>query len=173
MSPSLLYGISVIKVNVAAAFLWFVTFIALSDFVVDQTQAVKFALDIACGMAFLHTLEPMIPRHYLNSKSVMVGQSCGCSRCPVVTYDEQTRKLQEREMMSDGSRSPLFPQIDEDMTARISMADVKFSFQCPGRMYSPAWVAPEGTHHSHSTDPEWQLEPFRLKREWWMQGAQN
>uniref|UniRef100_A0A673KA00 Scaffold protein ILK n=1 Tax=Sinocyclocheilus rhinocerous TaxID=307959 RepID=A0A673KA00_9TELE len=74
------------------------------DFVVDQTQAVKFALDIACGMAFLHTLEPMIPRHSLNSKSVM---------------------------------------IDEDMTARISMADVKFSFQCPGRMYSPAWVAPE------------------------------
>uniref|UniRef100_A0A8C5BU03 Protein kinase domain-containing protein n=1 Tax=Gadus morhua TaxID=8049 RepID=A0A8C5BU03_GADMO len=70
----------------------------------DQTQAVKFALDIACGMAFLHTLEPMIPRHSLNSKSVM---------------------------------------IDEDMTARISMSDVKFSFQCPGRMYSPAWVAPE------------------------------
>lgn len=24
------------------------------------------------------------------------------------------------------------------------MADVKFSFQCPGRMYAPAWVAPEG-----------------------------
>ncbi|PKK16961.1 integrin-linked kinase [Columba livia] len=23
------------------------------------------------------------------------------------------------------------------------MADVKFSFQCPGRMYAPAWVAPE------------------------------
>lgn len=46
--------------------------IVLLDFVVDQTQAVKFALDIACGMAFLHTLEPMIPRHYLNSKSVMV-----------------------------------------------------------------------------------------------------
>ncbi|CAL8334663.1 unnamed protein product, partial [Boreogadus saida] len=75
-----------------------------TNFVVDQTQAVKFALDIACGMAFLHTLEPMIPRHSLNSKSVM---------------------------------------IDEDMTARISMSDVKFSFQCPGRMYSPAWVAPE------------------------------
>uniref|UniRef100_A0AAY5L545 Scaffold protein ILK n=1 Tax=Esox lucius TaxID=8010 RepID=A0AAY5L545_ESOLU len=76
----------------------------LIHFVVDQTQAVKFALDIACGMAFLHTLEPMISRHSLNSKSVM---------------------------------------IDEDMTARISMSDVKFSFQCPGRMYSPAWVAPE------------------------------
>lgn len=53
--------------------------VLLSDFVVDQTQAVKFALDIACGMAFLHTLEPMIPRHYLNSKSVMVRRSCGFS----------------------------------------------------------------------------------------------
>nr|XP_014353003.1 PREDICTED: integrin-linked protein kinase [Latimeria chalumnae] len=75
-----------------------------TNFVVDQMQAVKFALDIARGMAFLHTLEPLIPRHYLNSRSIM---------------------------------------IDEDMTARISMADVKFSFQCPGRMYAPAWVAPE------------------------------
>lgn len=37
-------------------------------------------------------------------------------------------------------------QIDEDMTARISMADAKFSFQCPGRMYSPAWMAPEGIY---------------------------
>ncbi|KAG8544528.1 hypothetical protein GDO81_022321 [Engystomops pustulosus] len=75
-----------------------------TNLVVDQCQAVKFALDIARGMAFLHTLEPLIPRHYLNSRSVM---------------------------------------IDEDMTARISMADVKLSFQCPGRMYCPAWVAPE------------------------------
>uniref|UniRef100_A0A7N9AQD9 Scaffold protein ILK n=1 Tax=Mastacembelus armatus TaxID=205130 RepID=A0A7N9AQD9_9TELE len=72
--------------------------------VVDQSQAVKFALDIASGMAFLHTLEPMVSRLHLNSKHVM---------------------------------------IDEDMTARISMADAKFSFQCPGRMYSPAWMAPE------------------------------
>ncbi|KAF0038395.1 hypothetical protein F2P81_008879 [Scophthalmus maximus] len=72
--------------------------------VVDQNQAVKFALDIASGMAFLHTLEPMVSRLCLNSKHIM---------------------------------------IDEDMTARISMADAKFSFQCPGRMYSPAWMAPE------------------------------
>uniref|UniRef100_A0AAQ6ANM8 Protein kinase domain-containing protein n=1 Tax=Amphiprion ocellaris TaxID=80972 RepID=A0AAQ6ANM8_AMPOC len=75
--------------------------------VVDQSQAVKFALDIASGMAFLHTLEPMVSRLYLNSKHIM---------------------------------------IDEDMTARISMADAKFSFQCPGRMYSPAWMAPEGIY---------------------------
>jgi integrin-linked kinase len=75
-----------------------------TNFVVDQSQAVRFALDTARGMAFLHTLEPLIPWHALNSYSVM---------------------------------------IDEDMTARISMADVKFSFQCPGRVYEPAWVAPE------------------------------
>lgn len=44
-----------------------------ADFVVDQMQAVKFALDIARGMAFLHTLEPLIPRHNLNSRSIMVS----------------------------------------------------------------------------------------------------
>lgn len=44
-----------------------------ADFVVDQMQAVKFALDIARGMAFLHTLEPLIPRHYLNSRGIMVS----------------------------------------------------------------------------------------------------
>lgn len=43
-----------------------------SALVVDQSQAVKFALDIASGMAFLHTLEPMVSRLYLNSKHVMV-----------------------------------------------------------------------------------------------------
>lgn len=41
----------------------------------DQSQAVKFALDIASGMAFLHTLEPMVPRFYLNSKHIMVRSS--------------------------------------------------------------------------------------------------
>uniref|UniRef100_UPI00358F473F integrin-linked protein kinase-like n=1 Tax=Myxine glutinosa TaxID=7769 RepID=UPI00358F473F len=75
-----------------------------TDLVVDQAQAVRFGVDVARGMAFLHTLEPPIPRLCLNSHSVM---------------------------------------IDEDLSARISMADVKFSFQNPGKMYSPAWMAPE------------------------------
>lgn len=35
-------------------------------------------------------------------------------------------------------------QIDEDLTARINMADAKFSFQEKGRIYSPAWMSPEG-----------------------------
>lgn len=34
-------------------------------------------------------------------------------------------------------------QIDEDLTARINMADAKFSFQEKGRLYAPAWMAPE------------------------------
>lgn len=107
----------------------------LADFVVDQTQAVKFALDIARGMAFLHTLEPLIPRHYLNSRSIMVRIGQG-------TYGWRAGEFLGLEQMNHH----LLQQIDEDMTARISMADVKFSFQCPGRMYAPAWVAPEGEH---------------------------
>jgi integrin-linked kinase len=34
-------------------------------------------------------------------------------------------------------------QIDEDLTARINMADAKFSFQERGRVSAPAWRAPE------------------------------
>lgn len=35
-------------------------------------------------------------------------------------------------------------QIDDDLTARISMADAKFSFQERGKIYSPQWFSPEG-----------------------------
>lgn len=72
--------------------------------VVDTAQALKFSIDICRGMAFLHTLDPLIPRLYLSSKHVM---------------------------------------IDEELTARVNMADAKFSFQEKGKMYSPAWMAPE------------------------------
>lgn len=34
-------------------------------------------------------------------------------------------------------------QIDEDLTARVNMADSKFSFQEVGRIYEPAWMSPE------------------------------
>ncbi|XP_061378190.1 integrin-linked protein kinase [Danaus plexippus] len=33
--------------------------------------------------------------------------------------------------------------IDEDLTARINMADAKFSFQERARVYQPAWMSPE------------------------------
>uniref|UniRef100_A0A6G1SKF1 Integrin-linked protein kinase n=1 Tax=Aceria tosichella TaxID=561515 RepID=A0A6G1SKF1_9ACAR len=81
------------------------------QFVVDGQQAIKFALDIARGMAFLHSLEPMVSRLYLNSFHVL---------------------------------------IDDDLTARISMADAKFSFQERNKVYQPAWMAPEALQKNES-----------------------
>lgn len=72
--------------------------------VVDTIKALKFALDIAKGMAFLHSLEKTIPKFELNSHHIMV---------------------------------------DDDLTARINMADARFSFQDKGRVYYPAWMSPE------------------------------
>lgn len=40
--------------------------------VVDTSQAVSFALDVARGMAFLHSLERIIPTYHLNSHHVMI-----------------------------------------------------------------------------------------------------
>lgn len=42
--------------------------------VVDTAQAVRFALDIARGMAFLHSLERIIPEYHLNSFHVMIDE---------------------------------------------------------------------------------------------------
>ncbi|KAE8748331.1 hypothetical protein FOCC_FOCC004967 [Frankliniella occidentalis] len=72
--------------------------------VVDTAAALRLAVDVARGMAFLHSLERIIPQYHLNSRHVM---------------------------------------IDEDLTARINMADAKFSFQEKGRIYQPAWMSPE------------------------------
>ena len=35
-------------------------------------------------------------------------------------------------------------QIDEDLTARVNMADYKFTFHEKGKEYNPSWMAPEG-----------------------------
>ncbi|KAK6042116.1 hypothetical protein COOONC_20379 [Cooperia oncophora] len=87
---------------------------AVSDYhtvVIDHSQAVRFAVDIARGMSYLHSLDPPILRYYLSSKHVVV---------------------------------------DEELTAKLSMADTKFSFQEVGRVYSPAWMSPEALQR----DPE-------------------
>jgi integrin-linked kinase len=39
---------------------------------VDTVQALRFALDVARGMAFLHSLERIIPEYHLNSRHIMV-----------------------------------------------------------------------------------------------------
>lgn len=43
--------------------------------VVDHTQALKFAIDIARGMSYLHQLDPLLLRFYLSSKHVVVSVS--------------------------------------------------------------------------------------------------
>lgn len=45
--------------------------------VVDTAQAVRFAIDIARGMAYLHSLERIIPEYHLNSYHVMVSDIRG------------------------------------------------------------------------------------------------
>ncbi|ETN76257.1 ankyrin repeat protein [Necator americanus] len=82
-----------------------------SSVVIDHSQAIRFAVDIARGMSYLHSLDPAILRFYLSSKHVVV---------------------------------------DEELTAKLSMADTKFSFQEVGRLYSPAWMSPEALQR----DPE-------------------
>ena len=47
--------------------------IVILGIVVDQNQALRFALDIARGMEFLHTMEPLIPNLTLSSKHVMAS----------------------------------------------------------------------------------------------------
>lgn len=112
--------------------------------VVDTAQAVRFAIDIARGMAYLHSLERIIPEYHLNSYHVMVSDIRGM-------------------MMSFRSLSNLLPllsssssfQIDDDLTARINMGDAKFSFQEQGRLYQPAWMAPEALLKKRS-DRNWE-----------------
>ncbi|XP_045463350.1 integrin-linked protein kinase [Harmonia axyridis] len=87
-----------------------------SDIVVDTAQALCFALDIAKGMAYLHSLEKIIPEYHLNSRHVI---------------------------------------IEEDLTAKINMADAKFSFQEKGRIYYPAWISPEALQKK-VTDRNWE-----------------
>ncbi|KAI6241576.1 Protein kinase domain-containing protein [Aphelenchoides fujianensis] len=43
-----------------------------TNVVIDQTQAIRFALDVARGMSFLHSLDRMVLRYYLSSKHVVV-----------------------------------------------------------------------------------------------------
>jgi len=79
-----------------------------SGLVVDAAAGIQFAIDIAKGMAFLHSLERQLPRYYLNSRHVMIEQVS-----------------------------------DEELVARLNMADAKFTFVERAKSYQPQWMAPE------------------------------
>jgi len=81
--------------------------------VVDTNRAVQFAIDVAKGMAFIHSLDRQLPRLYLSSHHIMID----CVS-------------------------------DDELVARVNMADAKFSFQEKGKMYHPAWIAPEALKKS-------------------------
>jgi len=81
--------------------------------VVDTGRAIQFAIDIAKGMAFLHSLDRQMPRLHLTSRHVMVD----CVS-------------------------------EEELVARVNMADAKFTFQEKGKLYQPAWIAPEALKKS-------------------------
>ncbi|GIX96840.1 integrin-linked protein kinase [Caerostris extrusa] len=56
------------------------------------------------------------------------------------TRTSDVRNISETARLVGCSRSTF---IDDDLTARINMADAKFSFQEKGKMYGPVWIAPE------------------------------
>uniref|UniRef100_A0A5K3ETA1 Ribosomal RNA-processing protein 8 n=1 Tax=Mesocestoides corti TaxID=53468 RepID=A0A5K3ETA1_MESCO len=90
--------------------------------VVSLRQALRFALDIAKAMEFLHTPELKVPNFRLNSRHVLIDEDIAKIGNPV---DED---------MPD----------DEMLIARLDMADYKFSFHEKAREYNPAWMSPEG-----------------------------
>ncbi|XP_062608206.1 integrin-linked protein kinase-like isoform X3 [Saccostrea cucullata] len=97
--------------------------------VVDQNQALRFAIDIARGMEFLHTIEPSIPNLILTSKHVMI--------------DEDLAKINIDDPKYYTPDATINGGIDEDLTARVNMGDYRFSFHERGKLYSPAWMSPE------------------------------
>ncbi|CAD5120373.1 DgyrCDS8945 [Dimorphilus gyrociliatus] len=101
-----------------------------SGLVIDNNQAIKFELDIAKGMHYLHNLDPPIINFNLTSKHVMI--------------DENLAKLNlEFATLSANDSRNLSLGLDENRTAKINMADCKFSFHEQEKEYNPAWLSPE------------------------------
>ncbi|CAH8623371.1 unnamed protein product [Dicrocoelium dendriticum] len=95
---------------------------------ISLRQALKFAVDIAKGMEFLHTPELKVPNFRLNSKHVMVDEDI--AKLGMMDYDNK-----------ENANNVGYK--DEFLIARLDMADYKFSFQEKAREYNPAWMSPE------------------------------
>ncbi|KER33562.1 hypothetical protein T265_00664 [Opisthorchis viverrini] len=96
---------------------------------ISQRQALRFAVDIAKAMEYLHSPELKVPNFRLNSKHVMVDEDI--AKVGLVDFDGK-----ENAGDSQAYR-------DEFLVARLDMADYKFSFHEKAREYNPAWMSPE------------------------------
>ncbi|KAL7054698.1 hypothetical protein AAHC03_025822 [Spirometra sp. Aus1] len=98
---------------------------------VSLKQCFRFALDIAKAMEFLHSPELKVPNFRLNSKHVLVDEDIAKIGCPSGVQ------------MVDGVPVATPDVEEETLTARLDMADYKFSFHEKAREYNPAWMSPE------------------------------
>ncbi|KAF5401142.1 Integrin linked protein kinase [Paragonimus heterotremus] len=96
---------------------------------ISHRQALRFAVDIAKAMEFLHSPELKVPNFRLNSKHVMI--------------DEDIAKLGISDFDSKENADDTHAYRDELLIARLDMADYKFSFHEKAREYNPAWMSPE------------------------------
>lgn len=103
-------------------------------FEISQRQALRFAVDIAKAMEFLHSPELKVPNFRLNSKHVMI--------------DEDIAKIGI--WATDNAQNATNTPPDEFLIARLDMADYKFSFHEKAREYNPAWMSPEALQKKSS-----------------------
>lgn len=98
---------------------------------ISLKQCFRFALDIAKAMEFLHSPELKVPNFRLNSKHVLIDEDIAKIGCPSGVQ------------VVDGVPVPTPDDEEETLTARLDMADYKFSFHEKAREYNPAWMSPE------------------------------
>ncbi|KAL3312751.1 Ankyrin-2 [Cichlidogyrus casuarinus] len=104
---------------------------------INERQALKFAVDIARGMTFLHTPELKISSFRLNSKNVMVTDDLSHVR---ITGDEEFDLCPEKRHQLD----------HEYFMARLNLAECKVNSLFKGREYFPAWMSPEALKNKMS-----------------------
>ncbi|ESN94756.1 hypothetical protein HELRODRAFT_115085 [Helobdella robusta] len=133
---------------------------AESGIVVDQHQCLNFALDIARGMEFLHTMDPLIPNIHLNSGHVLIDEDFTC-RINLSSYKfsfhQRGREMYPAWMAPEALQKPLsdINQRAADMWSfaiilwELQTRDVPFAELSP--MEAGMKIALEGLRVSTST----------------------
>ena len=105
---------------------------AVEGIVVDQNQALRFALDVARGMEFLHSMEPLIPNLTLNSKHIMVTNQWNFIIVVCWIKFSLTVEMFRCTMM-------LLCQVDEDL-AKINVDDPRYQRDDQDGFANGVWV---------------------------------